>query len=199
MISLPDTSGIDSSYVANGYGLLFYTLTRLYRPKIAVELGSLAGYSGLHIAAAMRDNAVPGHHLSLVDLWEGYAFRRCSLTDIQNNFRRDGLLDQNWRWINFMQMNASDAAKLFRDKTVDLLHIDISNDGIKLAETFSAWTPKLADGAVVIVEGGSFERDHVEWMTEYAKAPIQSWLETMTDWHQWTLEPFPSVTLMRKK
>lgn len=199
MISLPDTTGIDSSYKANDYGLLFYSLVKVYRPKIVCELGSYQGYSALHIAAAMRDNNQSHRQLNLIDLWDQYAFKHCSLEAIHANFARDGLHDANWRWINFINSNANVAYKLFRDHSVDMLHIDISNDGTKLAETFPLWEPKLADGALVIVEGGSFQRDHVEWMEMYDKASIQGWLDTMADWHQWNFSPFPSVTMLRRK
>lgn len=200
MISLPDTIGIESSYAENNYGLLLYTLVKLYKPKIVVELGSLAGYSGLHIAAAMRDNDTPDRAFNMIDLWDSYAFKHCSIETIHKNFQREGLLDKHWRWINFMQANANDAAKLFRDGSIDMLHIDISNDGVKLRETFSVWEPKLSDGAIIIVEGGSFERDHVAWMEEFKKPGIQGWLDAMAlRYLSWTFSPFPSVTLLRKK
>ena len=63
------------------------------------------------------------------------------------------------------------------------------------------WIDKV--GQLIIIEGGSEERDQVEWMIKFKKIPIAKWLEDFTlrrgDIEYLTVEPFPSVTIIRKK
>ena len=201
---LLDLSGVESSYKEACYGGLFYSLVRTHKPCLVVELGSYLGYSGLHMAAGLRDNASLASALHLIDLWDSYPFRHCSMADTKGHFAKNGLLDVPHCAVNFLNADAAAACATFADGSVDFLHIDISNDGAKMAEVVPSWERKLSrePNALLVVEGGSPARDRVEWMMTYNKSPLRSWLESrwVTERFTWfTFEPFPSLTLMRRR
>jgi predicted O-methyltransferase YrrM len=199
-----DLEGVESSYKDTSYGSLFYALVRILRPLRTVELGTYLGYSGLHMAAALRDNARAGSEITMIDLWDDYAYRHCSMTDTKAHFARNALLDITGCTVNFINADARDAAFRFRDASVDLLHIDISNDGGKLADLVPVWERKLSSlpNAMIVIEGGSAERDRIGWMLKYAKPPLRPWLEGqwVSKHFAWiTLDTFPSVTMLTRR
>jgi len=196
--------GVESSYKEAGYGSLFYSLVRTHKPQLVVELGTYFGYSGLHMAAGLRDNAPLQSALHLIDLWDSYPYRHCSMADTKAHFARNGLLSVSHCAVNFLNADAAAACATFADGSVDFLHIDISNDGAKMAEVVPLWERKLnrEPNALLVIEGGSPARDRIEWMTTYNKPPLRSWLESpwVTERFSWlTFEPFPSLTLMRRR
>ena len=62
--------------------------------------------------------------------------------------------------------------KNYRGENYNLLHLDISNTGDIIDELELKTRMKRIKGAIVIFEGGSEERDNVEWMIKYNKKPI---------------------------
>ena len=194
--------GVESSYIQNHFGNVFYSIVRSERPKFLVELGSYQGYSALHMAMALRDNKDIESELHLVDLWDSYKYRHCSLASTVENFRKNDLLSVENCTIRFKNQDAYEIAAGYVDDSIDLLHIDISNDGASLVRCLSSWHQKLRLDATLLIEGGSGERDQVEWMTEFAKAPIQSYLESSwfsDHYHAVTIQSFPSLTIARRK
>ena len=49
----------------------------------------------------------------------------------------------------------------------DLLHLDISNDGDIISKMYDKYP-----NSKVIFEGGSIERDNIDWMVRYKKTKI---------------------------
>jgi predicted O-methyltransferase YrrM len=197
-------NGIESSYKEAGYGSLFYSLVRIHKPRLIVELGTYLGYSGLHMAAALRDNGTPESRLCLIDLWDTYPYRHCPKEQTEQAFRRNGLLSLPHCKVEFTNADAGKVAETFADGAIDLMHIDISNDGEKMTALMPVWEKKLslAPNALIVMEGGSQARDRVEWMTKYNKAPLRPWLESswvMERFSHFTFEPFPSLTLLRRR
>ena len=80
---------------------------------------------------------------------------------------------------------------------VDYLHVDISNDGDVFRRTFATWGPRVR--RVILLEGGSSQRDRVEWMVRYGKPPIVPAIDDIRRAHpEWSiavLEPYPSLTV----
>ncbi len=180
-----------SSYEKNNYGDFFYALIRLYQPEKVVELGTKAGYSAYHIARGLKANGKGT--LDCYDLWEKYQFKSVPRSVAQKN------LGQFSDILQLELRNAIGVDKKY--KTVDILHIDLSHEGSILEKIVPYWIDKV--NQFIIIEGGSLERDKVEWMIKYNKMPIRSWLKDFkskrADIEYLTLEPFPSVTIIRKK
>lgn len=196
-----DLTDVQSSYLEHAFGEVFYALVRAHRSKCIVELGTFQGYSGLHMAAGLRDNQISGSELHLIDLWDEYPYRHCSLQSTQQKFEKNQLLATEYLRTCFHNLNAFEAQAEFETAAIDLLHIDISNDGKSLQQALSLWHDKLCASALLLIEGGSAERDEINWMVKYDKQPIRQFLNS--DWFRdryefMTLQPFPSLTIARK-
>lgn len=181
-----------SSWKHHEYDLLFYGLVTGLRPKVCVELGTLAGYSAYCIATALKD--LGQGHLDCYDLWEGYKFNHVPMATAKKNL--EGLP---------VSLNRQDCETVFAHYTtgsVDLLLVDISNDGFVYEKMLSDWYSKLSDKAIVIMEGGCEARDEVEWMKKFKKKPIRKALSDgfIKEHYDFVVFPFfPGITILRKK
>ncbi len=183
-----------SSYKQNHYGWLFDGLITVTRPKVIVECGVLDGYSLL--ACAVAAESCEGKVFAY-DLFDDYQFKHGNKEEIERMLKENDVKN-----VTLVKEDAFKAAARHEDNSVDFLHIDIANDGDKLAEILNVWHPKLKQDALFVFEGGSFERDQVEWMRKYNKSPIASfklWSKFMVYYEFVTITPFPSVTICRKK
>jgi hypothetical protein len=180
---------LQSSYAAHGYGSLLYALARVLRPLTAVEIGILHGFSLLSVAAALRDNA--SGHITGYDLFEAYPYRHADRDQVSRQVAALGL--QSW-----VTLDAGDAHEIHeRWDAVDYLHVDVSNTGDTYRRIFGNWSAKVRQ--VIVLEGGSAERDAVGWMREFGKPPIVPAVhELQRAYPEWTftvLRPFPSMTI----
>lgn len=179
-----------SSYEKNNYGDFFYSLMRLYQPEKVVELGTKAGFSAYHIARGLKANGKGS--LDCYDLWENYQFNSVPQSTAQENLKEFKDL------ISFKLANVIGVEREYQ--TVDILHVDLSNEGGILEKIVPYWIGKIRQ--VIVIEGGSAERDRVQWMIKLRKIPIRKWLQDFSSQHgdieYFTIEPFPSVTIIRK-
>ncbi|KKS83710.1 MAG: hypothetical protein UV59_C0033G0008 [Candidatus Gottesmanbacteria bacterium GW2011_GWA1_43_11] len=180
-----------SSYEKNNYGELFYGLMRVYQPKQVVELGTKAGYSAYHMARGLRANGKGT--LDCYDLWEKYKFNSVPKSKAQENLKQ---------YKDIIRLHLRDAIGVDKKyKAVDILHVDLSNEGGILDKIIPHWIHKVRQ--VIIIEGGSAEHDRLPWMIRYKKKPIVTWLEEFRHKHSdieyFTFIPFLSVTVLRKK
>lgn len=155
-----------SSYIENGFGELLRTYMVNLRPSNVVELGVLDGYSALNIALGLKDclflyGMKPFFHA--YDLFEDYPFKHGSLPEVQKLMQDNDVAD-------FVELRKGDAYKVhenYVDASLEFLHIDISNTGKVVHDILELWHPKLAGRGIIAIEGGSKERDDVEWMKKY--------------------------------
>lgn len=185
-----------SSYEENNYGELFYSLIRAHKPEIVVELGTKDGYSAYHIARGLKENGKG--KLYCYDLWDEYLSKYHILDSSPRSIAELNLR----RFKDIISLNLSEAIGVEQTfSNVDIVHVDLHNDGGILELTVPPWIDKVKQ--FVIIEGGSNDRDNVDWMTDLHKVPIKSWLKSFSDRRQdieyFTLEPYPSVTIIRKK
>jgi hypothetical protein len=140
-----------------------------------------------------------GGQLYCWDLFDDYEYKHGNQEDVQK------LLDmhQVTPIVILTKGDAFKAAEQIRDNSVDFLHVDISNDGDTLKKVMTVWNPKLKPFGMIVFEGGSEERDNVEWMIKYNKIPIRFVLkhnETIkSDFNVFVMYPFPSMTILQKK
>jgi predicted O-methyltransferase YrrM len=180
---------LQSSYSARGYGSLLYALARVLRPLTAVEIGIFQGFSLLSVGAALRDNT--GGHITAYDLFDAYPYRHADRGQVLRHVAALGL--QSW-----VTIEAGDAYEVHRClDAVDYLHVDVSNTGDTYRRVFEHWSAKVRQ--VIVLEGGSIERDNVAWMREYGKPPIVPAVNELQQAHpEWSftvLLPFPSMTI----
>ena len=180
-----------SSYRDKNYGLLFMALVDIHEPKLVVELGVLKGYALNHLSNGKTDKDCK---FIGIDLFEDYEYNHASFEEVKEYF------DERYPQVELRKQDAFEAAKDFEDESVDILHIDLSNTCDILEKAFDHWSPKVRKDGIVIFEGGSEERDNVEWMKKYNKTPIKYFKRFIgyRGYECVTLVPFPSITICRK-
>lgn len=186
-----DASKWKSSYEQNNYDLLFYSLVRILNPKTIVELGTKNGFSAFHMSRALKDNNSDGK-IHCYDLWEKYPYHSCTMAEATENLKE--FVDAG-----IAKLELKDAIEVAKDYDfVDILHVDLSNKGEILEEVIPHWLLKVK--SLIILEGGSIERDNVDWIKKYNKEPIREWLRKNKDKFNFiVLESFPGLTLLQPK
>lgn len=184
-----------SSYSENNYDSLFEAIAKIYNPELIVECGVLDGYSLLALARGAPDARVVG-----IDLFDDYEYKHGSKSTIY--IRANELNIKN---IELIQKDAFLAAEEFDDNSIDVFHCDISNDGDKLEKILNVWWRKVKKNGLILFEGGSKERDNVEWMKKYKKIPISKFKDSLAfgcyedgSVEFVTITPYPSITICRK-
>jgi hypothetical protein len=77
------------------------------------------------------------------------------------------------------------------------MHLDISNTGDIISQTYNALQDKIKNGSIILFEGGSEERDNVEWMVKYKATPINL-IKSQTN-YQVTDPNFPSISVIKNE
>jgi predicted O-methyltransferase YrrM len=181
-----DKVEIESSYLANDLGAVLRLVVLAYAPKKIVEFGVYHGYSTVHMAQGLR--TLGEGHIDAYDLWDLYEYNHTTMNIAQQNIDAYGVGDLvTLRQANYYEW-------LENPTEFDMLHIDISNNGDIIEQTLTKLAPQIDNGSIVVFEGGSVERDNVQWMREFNKRPINPLLKKfefrILD-HQ-----FPSISIM---
>ena len=168
------------------YGDILRLITWMKQPKRIVEFGILEGFS----LRAFVEGASTSCEITAYDIFEqfnGNAAKRC----IQDSFPESNVSIQEG---DFYKQH-----EYFEDNSIDILHIDIANDGATYKFAIEHYMKKMSKGGLMIFEGGSKERDAIGWMVKYNKAPIHDFLHSVSEQYRYTvLEPFPSMTILQK-
>lgn len=185
---------IESSYGVNNYGEVFRAIVDAFKPINVVELGVLNGYSTFHIAAALQRNG--RGEIKAYDLFEDYPFRHAKFQDVVEFFKP-------YANVEIRRADAYMVAETYPDHSVDLLHIDISNNGDTVKKMMEQWDRKMVHGGVILFEGGSEERDNIEWMVKYGFPKMKPEIETnpiiQEKYVYATYLKYPSLTMLLKK
>ena len=195
---------IRSSYAKNNFGDILRALILGHRPSHVVEFGVLDGYSTFHIAHALRFNNLLYFESTFkaYDIWTAYEYKHGDYDKVKKLIK-DQRLEKivNLLYGDFYTMWGD-----YNDESIDFLHVDISNDGKVLEQTMLWWGPKISYGGIIAFEGGSVERDNIEWMRRYNKKQIHPVIvDIMTNkktYKNWTAQiygKFPSMTLLFKR
>lgn len=152
-----------SSYKENNLGKIIYNEVLFYKPKKIIEFGTLDCYSTIHIGLALKE-LNNDNLLFSYDLYDQYKYKHGSL--IKNReLIKDFELDK------FVKLDKLSLESWMSDPDyADMYHLDISNDG-KIVDKFLTCLPSKRN-QVCLIEGGSLERDNIDWMKKYNKHPI---------------------------
>lgn len=178
---------IQSSYSENNLGMVLFDLVLTHKPRKIVEFGVFHGYSTIHMARALK--LLGRGHIIACDLWESYQYNHTTMNVAQYNIDEYGLDDYVTLW------RASYDEWLEHPTPFDMLHLDISNNGDIIEKTLTRLAPQIGGGSVVVFEGGSVERDSVEWMLKYNKRPINPLQKEFG--FEILDERFPSISVAR--
>lgn len=172
-----------SSYQRNHLEDVFEGIAFSIKPVLTVEIGLLEGFSAFHLGKHSEK-------MILCDLFEKFPHKHANQDDIKAKFP-----EADVRQMDFYSEHAQ-----FQDNSIDLLHIDIANNGDTYRHFVRHYYQKLKPGGVAILEGGSAERDGYWWMKAFNKPLIQDALREFRSqgiqYH--VVEAFPSLTIVKK-
>jgi len=177
---------IETSYSINDIGRTLYDLVLEHKPKKIVEFGVLYGYSTVVMAMAIDE--IGTGHIYANDLFEDYEFKNSTMPKTQANIDRYGLS----KYVTLQKSNFEEWLKVPKD--FDLLHVDISNKGDTIERLYAIVKDQIDHGSVVVFEGGSEERDNVEWMKKYNCKKLR---DTEVPFEV-VNERFPSLSMIKK-
>lgn len=178
---------INSSYAENNFRDVINSLTFSKNPQIIVEFGILNGYS---LDSFLNSSSI-NCQIDAYDIFDDFVGNGAHYDSIINKYKKcDNVRVQKG---DFYKKH-----KNFVDESIDILHVDIANDGDVYKFCVDNYYSKLVKGGIIILEGGSVERDNVEWMKKYNKTPIHDFIKTLTSYNVMTINSFPSMTIIRK-
>ena len=193
---------IESSYAQNELGEILKAYVVGFMPVTLVELGVLHGYSAHYIARGIKElHEFQGMKcvLDAYDLFEDYPYKHGNKEEVENGLKEAGLSD----YVRLYKGDAFQVQENYEDGKVEFLHVDISNTGETLERVMELWHPKMCVRGLIMFEGGSEERDQIEWMTKYNKKPIKPVVDThpiiQRDYWYGTYWRFPSLTVLFRK
>lgn len=149
-----------SSYRENNIGKTLYDIVIKLKPQKIVEIGVLEGYSTICMAQALKDLG-DGGKIHAYDLFDDYKYRNCAMSEVWDNVNKYEVQD----YVKLEHKSFDEWLSKVYD--FDLLHLDISNDGDTILKIHGKYPNEK-----VIFEGGSVERDNIEWMIKYKKTKI---------------------------
>jgi len=184
---LPKTSmsNIRSSYKEYHYNKIFQSICFTINPSKIVEFGILEGYSLDCFVNYTQDCQIDAN-----DLFDEFPYNAADYGFVTNKYRENSN-------VSIYKRDFYKSVDLYEDNSIDILHIDIANNGDVFDFAIRNYLPKVR--GVMIMEGGSEERDNIEWMIKYDKPRIGPVLKKYSnDVRITVLEDFPSITLIRK-
>ncbi len=178
---------MNSSYKQStlDYSDIFKLLIYMVNPKKVVEFGILDGYS-LKIFADNCDNdcKIEGY-----DIFEEFNGNGSNMDTLNKNFEKyENIVIQYGDYYKIVEN--------FDDNSIDILHIDIANNGDVYKFAIEQYMKKVKKNGIIILEGGSKDRDNVEWMIKYNKPKFCDYLDTLNNKYH-IIDKFPSITVFK--
>jgi len=180
-----DMEDIKSSYKENNYDKIFQSICFSMNPKKIVEFGILEGYSLDSFIKYGKNTFIESN-----DLFDDFPYNAANYNFIINKYQKNSN-------VKICKKNFYHAVNDYENDSIDILHIDIANNGETFEFAIQNYLPKVR--GIMILEGGSEQRDGVEWMIKYNKPKIRPVLQKYCNSIKIeVLEDFPSITLIRK-
>lgn len=171
-----------SSYNNNlSYKELLENIIFLKNPKKIIEFGILEGFS-LKIFAQNKNCKIIAY-----DIFEDFNGNGAK-EDIKKEFK-------DYSNVEIYYGDFYKKYKEIQNYSLDILHIDIANNGEVYKFAIENYLKKIKKGGLMILEGGSIERDEVNWMIKYKKKKIIPYLKTLNLNYK-TFGKIPSITLI---
>lgn len=170
------------------FGDIISTITFMNNPQKIVECGILEGYSLIKfIENSSIDTSIDAY--DIFDKFNG------------NHAIKDKIMKQfsPYKNVNIAEGDFYEVLKKYPEKSIDILHIDIANNGDVYEYMFQNYIHKIKDDGIILMEGGSEERDNVEWMIKYDKSKINPVLYKYRDNYDIKIVgEIPSITIIKK-
>jgi len=165
------------------FGDILNSIVFTLNPKKIVEIGILEGYSLKSFVESSKKDTI----IDVYDIFEEFN---------GNHAQKDNLASLFKDYDN-VSINYGDFYEVHKTiNNVDIIHIDIANNGDVYEYAIKNYLPKLSENGILIMEGGSEQRDNVEWMIKYNKPKIQPIIKK---YGFKVIGTFPSITIIKKK
>ena len=174
------------------YGELIEAITLCKNPKSIVEIGILDGYSLHHFINSTNSNNSNNSKPTTIQAYDIF-------DKFNGNHAMEFELKERFKNNHNVSINYGDFYEVYKniDNNIDIIHIDIANNGDTYEYAIQHYLPKLSPTGIMLLEGGSQERDEVEWMIKYNKPKIAPILTKYAN--DYTIKTFgshPSLTLI---
>jgi hypothetical protein len=178
-------SNIKSSYKQNHYDKIFQSICFSVNPSRIVEFGILEGYSLDSFIRYSKECLIDAN-----DLFDDFPYNAADYNFITQKYK-------DYSNVNIYKRDFYQSVDFYENNSIDILHIDIANNGDTFEFAIQKYLPKVR--GIMIMEGGSDERDCIDWMVKYNKPKIKPILKKYDNRVKITvLEDFPSITLIRR-
>jgi glucosamine-phosphate N-acetyltransferase len=180
-----------SSYLNNvNYGDIFNTIISITKPKKILEFGILDGFSIDSFIQNTNENIL----IEAYDIFEGFNGNHANYEEIKQKYSEHKNVSINYG--NFYELTD----KLLETE-YDIIHIDVANTGDIYEFAIKNYLDKLSSNGIMILEGGSKQRDNVEWMKTYNKKSICETIEKIKkrlDININVIGNLPSITIIKR-
>lgn len=132
-----------------GHKHFAYDLIANTKPKRAVELGTHKGTSLFSFAQSAKDNKIDVE-INAVDTWEGEkhaGFYGEEVIEGVKDIKEKYYSEVN---INLLRKTFDEAVNDFKDKSIDVLHIDGLHTYEAVKHDFDTWIGKVSDNGIVL-------------------------------------------------
>jgi predicted O-methyltransferase YrrM len=211
-VKLEVVSSLMSAYnnnrgnVVGNYGTFFLGLTTILNPKLIVEIGTCKGYSAIYFAKGLKLCHNNGK-LHCYDLWEKESKksniaeeeRNTHLVPKRSDFERTVKENNVDDVVKIYTEEAFSALKNYEDDSIDMIHLDIGNDGDVLYCILSEVLRTLKKGGYFLYEGGAEWRDEIKWMKKYDKKPLAPQRRWVAQYFETlVIDQYPSLTVCKR-
>tara|TARA_B100000965_G_scaffold42235_1_gene31030 strand:+ start:11795 stop:12340 length:546 start_codon:yes stop_codon:yes gene_type:complete len=171
------------------FGDIISTITFMNNPQKIVECGILEGYS----LSKFIDSSSSKTSIDAYDIFDEFNGNHAIKDKITKQFSQNENVTIDYG-------DFYNVFKKYQDKSIDILHIDIANNGDVYEYMFENYVNKVKDDGIILMEGGSENRDNIEWMIKYNKPPIKPILEKYKNkFDIKTIGDIPSITIIKNK
>jgi predicted O-methyltransferase YrrM len=168
------------------YGELIEAITISQNPNSIIEIGILDGYSLQHFINSTHPNKTT---IKAYDIFDKFNGNHAKEAELKERFKNDPQVSISYG--DFYELHKE------LDNNIDMIHIDIANNGDTYEYAIQHYLPKLSATGLMLLEGGSKERDEIEWMNKYNKSKINPILQKYSkDYTIKTFGKHPSLTLI---
>lgn len=188
---MSEISEIKSSYKNSlNYKDIFKTICFMHQNcKKIVEIGILDGYSLKTIADSVSNIC----QIDAYDIFDDFNGNRANKEKLNNIFTP-------YTNVNILYGDFYNLVNTFDNNSIDILHIDIANNGNIYEYVFNNYINKIKNNGIIVLEGGSNERDNIEWMNKYNYPKMKPILEQFSSTYNiLTIGNIPSITIITKK
>lgn len=166
---------------------LFQTLIFMVNPKKIVEFGILDGFT-LDIFLSNTDEKCS---IDAYDLFEKGLGKHSDYKYIKDKY-------SDYKNCKIKKLDFYGGHNFYEDGSIDILHIDICPDKNTYVYAIDNYFSKLSKNGIMILDGGSKERDEVWWMLKFDKNPILPFLKNLKNKHDFlVIDAFPSTTIIK--